>query len=233
MSQKFSSLKLDAGNYFVNPIPSYISQFASRELVSDYLDKHITAEDDPLWKSFGFKLKADYNFWVQRLCGLICVKMVLDALSLSSTKETIAELTKKGVSVGGYQVYNEDGVFIDKGWFYAPLIELSKEYGVNGNVCKNLTIFNLCQNVLYNKFSIASVNPKVIRGDIDKCKTKGGHLVIILGFKWNGKKCDGFYIHNPSGREPSTQENAYISLERFTESFAQRGFTLFSNEIKN
>ena len=77
-----------------------------------------------------------------------------------------------------------------------------------------------------NVFSIVSVNPEIIRFDCEKCESKGGHLVLILGFKWNGKSCEGFYIHNPSGRKIETQEKAYIPINIFKESFAERGFSI-------
>jgi len=219
---------LPKGDYFVTPIPHYIAQFASRDLVSDILDKQIEAEDDPLWKSFGFETPKEYAYWSQRLCGLICVKMVLDALSNISVTETVASLTKEAVNLGGYEVCDTSGKPVEKGWFYAPLIDLIKQYGLNGEVCVSLSTRDLCLNIINNYFSIASVNPKVIRNDLEICPEgkKGGHLVLVLGFKWDGTQCLGFYIHNPSGRVVSTQENAFISIERFEEAFANRGLVL-------
>ena len=220
--------ELADGDYFVNPIPPYLSQFASRELVSDFLDKRISTKDDSHWAQFGFEKLDEYEFWAPRLCGLICVKMILDAVNTCSANETVATLTNKAISLGGYKVYDDSGEFIDKGWFYAPLIELAKEYNVKGKVCTSIASSDLCYNVLSNIFTVASVHPKVIRFDIDKCPDgkKGGHLVVIIGFKWAIGKCVGIYIHNPTGREKVTQEKAFIPIERFNEAFAQRGFIL-------
>ncbi len=222
---------LPSGDYYVNPIPSYIAQFASRELVSDILDKKISSDDDPNWKSFGFKSIEDYSFWTQRLCGLICIKMIINTIN-SNSDETIAKLTEKAVNLGGYKVYDELGNFIDKGWYYAPLIELVKDYGFNGDVCSSLSEKDLCINVLENTFSIASVHPGVIRFDMEKCpfNKKGGHLVLVIGFRWSGKECLGFIIHNPSGRKNSTQENAFIPIKQFRSAFASRGLTIKGNQ---
>lgn len=218
---------LSAGDYYVNPIPSYISQFASRELVSDILDKKTSPSDDTKWKNFGFKSIDDYSFWSQRLCGLICIKMIIDTANPNST-ETIATLTEKAIDLGGYKVYDELGNFMDKGWYYAPLIELVKDYGFNGDVCSFLSEEELCINVLENTFSIASVHPGVIRFDMKKSPSnkKGGHLVLVIGFRWSGEKCLGFIIHNPSGRKNSTQENAFIPIDQFREAFALRGLVI-------
>lgn len=224
------------GDYFIHAIPNYISQFSSRDLISDFLDKKIPLEEDPQWTKFGFSSVKEYVFWSQRLCGLICTKMVFDVLAPKS-EETVASLTDKAVKKGAYIIYNENGEFVDKGWFYAPLIELAQEYGLEGDICTNLSKTNLCEYILKDKYPIVSVHPGVIRFDFEKCPNnkKGGHLVLVIGFRWNGENCEGFYIHNPSGRVKDTQEKAFIPIKRFEEAFALRGFVLGklqeSNEI--
>lgn len=216
---------LPTGEYYINPIPQYISQFASRELVSDILDKKISPTEDPKWKEFGFKNIEEYEFWTQRLCGIICIKMIINTYSKSS--ETIAELTKKAINIGGYKVYDEFGNFIDKGWYYKPLIELINQYGFDGEIFPKLSEEDLCVNVLHNAFNIVSVNPSLIRFDKKKRLSKcGGHLVLVIGFRWSGRKCLGFIIHNPSGRQKSTQENAFIPIKQFRKAFASRGIVI-------
>lgn len=221
------SISIKSGNHFLKVIPQYISQFSSRELVSDFLDKKILLTDDPKWHDFGFSTKEDYSFWAPRLCALVCIKMILN-LEKSNLSESIASLTQKAINRGGYIIKDENGNFVDKGWFYAPLIELSKDYGFSGEIKTKIEIVDLCKYILQNEFPIVSVNPSVIRFDTDKCPNnkKGGHLVLIVGFKWSKDECQGFYIHNPSGRKKETQEQAYIPIKTFIESFAERGMIL-------
>ena len=226
MLQKIKELKnLKAGVYFVEKIPKYISQFASREFVSDMLDNRLLVEKDSKWKNFGFSTIEEYGFWAFRLCGIVCIKMAMLGLEIDNSPN-IVSLTKKAIELGGYIVNDCNGKFIDKGWFYAPLVELVKEYGLTGGVFDPITEENLYKNVLSNVFSIVSVNPGVIRFDFEKCGSKGGHLILVLGFKWNGKNCEGIYIHNPSGRKVETQEKVYIPLKIFNEAFAGRGFII-------
>jgi len=223
---------LASGDYFVQPVPQYLSQFSSRELVSDFLDEKLSTDNDPKWKDFGFLSIEDYSFWSKRLCGIICLKMVLDTSPNTST-EYISELTSKAVKSGGYIVYDEKGAFIDNGWFYQPLVNLAQDYGFEGKVLTNLKNLDLCNNVLNNIFTIISVHPGVIRFDFDKAPNnkKGGHLVLVVGFKWDGNNCTGFYIHNPSGRVEETQEKAFIPIKQFDEAFALRGFSLRRGKI--
>jgi hypothetical protein len=211
------------GDHFIKPTPPYYSQFASRELVSDILNKKIKADNDPQWRRlFQFKKKEDYVFWSWRLCGLVCVKMVLDSYQ-KATDQTVASLTETGVKLGGYDIKK------DTGWFSAPLVKLAKKFGLTGKVHRVLSVDEIAQNIIRNRFIIASVNPSVIRRDIDTVpdSEKGGHLVLVCGVRIADGKIAGFYINNPSGRTPSTQQKAFIPIVQFNNAFGKRGFSLY------
>ena len=212
---------LSAGDYFVKPAPSpHITQWASPDLVSDILDGKISARDDPRQKEFGFKTRADYDFLSWRICGLMCVKAVLDAYAVAAGK-TVADLTLAGAALGGYDTGR------DKGWFYAPLIKLATNYGLSGQVYGHLSATEIAADILNRRFVIASAHPDVIRGDLAENPRDGkGHLVLVWGFRWDGTGLVGFYIQNPSGRQKSSQVKAFVPIERFLAAFAGRGFWL-------
>jgi hypothetical protein len=212
----------NSGDYFVSPVPPACVQFASPKLVSDILDKKIQPSDDPKWQSFGFKDKKDYDFWSWRLCGLMCVRAVLSAYALGSGK-TVSDLTTEGVKLGGYDIKN------DNGWFSARLLRLAKSFGLKGRLFRHISNEEIAAEILGDHFFVASVNPEVIRGDIEmpNYKGKGGHLVLIWGVKIHGGGISGFYINNPSGRKSSTQEKAFIPIRQFDNAFGKRGFSLF------
>ncbi|GHU07294.1 hypothetical protein FACS189431_1610 [Alphaproteobacteria bacterium] len=218
---------LTPGDYFVMPSPSAnITQWASPNLVSKILNHEIEAGDDPRWREFGFKTKADYAFWSWRIYGLMCFKSVLDSYGVAKG-ETVASLTKKGEDLGGYKAK------ADEGWFYAPLIKLARGYAVDGGIYGALDIREIAAAVLKNRFVVASVHPDVIRGDIDKKpQDDKGHLVLVWGFRWDGGKITGFFINNPSGREKSTQVKAFIPITQFDEAFAGRGFWLKHKKLE-
>lgn len=212
----------ESGDYLVRPTPPYYSQFASKSLVSDILDKKRKARNDPGWTSFGFATIEEYEFWAWRLCGLVCVKMVLDAYKKASA-ETVASLTKLGVELGGYDPKK------DVGWFAVPLVKLARRFSLNGKVYRVLSTEEIAKNILDNEFVIASVNPRVIRNDTDTVPNneKNGHLILVWGVKIQNGKIIGFYIHNPSGRTSETQQKAFIPSKRFRNSFGRRGFSLY------
>ncbi|MDR3125512.1 MAG: hypothetical protein LBU20_00330 [Candidatus Nomurabacteria bacterium] len=217
---------LPAGDYFVAPPPGVqITQWASPKLVSDILDGRVKAADDPNWRDFGFATTADYDFWSWRICGLMCVKAVLDAYHLAE-RETVASLTEKGVALGGYKVKQ------DEGWFYAPLVKLARSFGLMGQVYGALSLEEIATAILDNHFIIASVHPGVIRGDLDRNPHDGkGHLVLTHGFRWDGVAISGFFINNPSGRTAKTQQKAFIPIKNFREAFAGKGFSLWEKSL--
>lgn len=214
------------GDYFAAPMPSYCSQFASRELVSQFLDGEIEPADDPRQSEFGFKSAEEYGYWAPRLCGIVCVKMVLDGQNATNS-ETVADLTRHGLELGGYDVET------DKGWYYRALIDLAEAFGMKGSPFAGSSVEDLCAEILRGTVPVASVHPKVIRGDIKRPPegSSGGHLVVVTGFRWRNQECAGLFLHNSSGRTVESQENVFISREHFLNAFAGRGFTLSSSQL--
>ena len=212
------------GDYKVTNSVKYYCQFASPELAKPILEKRISAKDDPDWKDFGFLEPEEYEFWCWRACAIICLKMIIDTVNLES--DTVSNLVSKGVKLGGYIAYDKSGTLVDKGWYYKPLINLANKYNLDGKLFSHLSIQDICKEILNKHYVIASVNPEVIRYDIEKSDVIGGHVVLIHGFKWNNGKCKGFYLHNPSGKSKETQI-AFISMDVFKKAFAERGFCLW------
>lgn len=224
-------LKLSDGSYRIRDRVAYYCQFASPHLTKDILEKKISATEDPKWQSFGFSTPEQYEFWSWRACAIMCVKMVLDTISDTNGNTEVRYLIEKGVQLGGYVAFDEQGSLVDKGWYYLPLINLSKEYGVGGEIFPYLSFPTICAQILNKHFFVASVDPKIIRGDQDRPKSgKGGHLVLVHGFEWMSGRCVGFYIHNPSGKKDETRENVFVPMELFAEAFGRRGFTLWKEE---
>lgn len=207
----------------LRPLPTYLSQFASPGLVSSILDGLIEPHEDPAWRDFGFTDESDYDYWTPRLCGLICVKMILDAHG-ATVGTTVRELTEQALRLGAYDTDS------DSGWRYAPLIRLAEGYGLRGEVHGRLTLERICSEIQANRAVIASVHPGVIRGDYAQSPNgrKGGHLVVVLGCSIDVSKGVRLLIHNPSGRTPLTQNHVSVCEETFLAAFAGRGFTLWA-----
>ncbi len=224
LKDNFYLKKLQNGDYKVTDSLKYYSQFASPELVKDILEKRISAKDDPRWQEFGFSKPEEYEFWSWRACGIICIKMIID--TAWDKNEKIKDLIEEGIKLGGYVSHDKNGNLIDKGWYYKPLINLAKKYNFTGKVFPHLSIQNICREILKKHFVVVSVDPGLIRYDEVKSDFKGGHVVLVYGFKWENKKCMGFYLHNPSGKSEETRK-AFIPTDVFKKAFAGRGFSIW------
>jgi len=168
------------------------------------------SQHDPADK-LGFNNK-DYNSWSKRLCGLACLAMILDAYRTLSV--SVAELTRQGVALGGYN--NTYG-----GWLYTPLVRLARSHGLHGQTYREADTATITTKLLKNRFFVASVNRKVLRGE--PSHVQGGHLVLIVGVKLSDDQPVGFYMHDPAEKSGPT----FITIELFEQAFGQRGFSVW------
>ncbi len=189
--------ELGSGNYFLDPLPAYQSQFASRTLVSEFLDGRIPAEQDPAWRDFGFASSGEYAFWSRRLCGIACMTMVL------GSEKSMAGLAQEALRLGGYQVADESGSFVDRGWFYRPLLELAGQYGYQGAIQASMAHEDLCRAVLANRHVVVSVHPGVVRGDLDVAP---GAYEVATSFSW---WASGYRMASSPGSSCTTPRDAY------------------------
>lgn len=222
---------VSSGLVLVEPAPIYACQFADRDRVSDFLkNSSALAGDAEQWK-FGFADSAEYEYWAPRLCGVICLKMILDGHG-SADDLSVAQLTSLAVALGGYLTVEVDGETIDKGWLYAPLVELAKSFGLDGDVVTSIDATDILSYVETGVTFVASVNPRLIRGDSPSPAgdSPGGHLVVVFGANRRGSTLEGFYLQNPSGRTRETQERAYVPLDDFKRAFAGRGFRIWATQ---
>ncbi|HWS82868.1 MAG TPA: C39 family peptidase [Ktedonobacteraceae bacterium] len=208
----------------------YYAQFASPELIYAYVHENFDGRNDPRWRDYGTEDVEEYLFWHRRACGIACLKMCLEALTTQPQFPTMIELIRKGVDLGGYIVHNEQGEFVDFGWYYQPLVKLGEDYGLHGHVCRTLTTDEMCTYLAAGSLVIASVSYEIGERDADMPITKrGGHLVLVHGFEWSEQGCQALLVHNPSGRFSDLQANAVIPFDRFSEAFAGRGFVFESS----
>lgn len=226
MREMITPTNIPSGTHRIGERLKYYSQFASPALTKDILEKKISAKQDPRWQEFGFLSLDDYEFWSWRACGIICLKMIVDSINHKSY--SVRELVEEGIKLGAYIPFDNHGNLIDKGWYYKPLIELARKYSLDGEVFPQLSHKGICEEILKKHFFIASVNPEIIRYDKTE-GNKGGHLVVVHGFVWDGN-CKGFYIHNPSGKHEETRANAFIPIETFLAAYSNRGFSLWPTD---
>lgn len=203
--------------YLYEDIP-YFSQWESRALNRDILNRKIDATDDPLWRNSGAKTKDEYRSWSWASCGMACTKMIL-AHRTGKILPT-ATLGMTCASYGGYEFPLEDNV----GLIYTPYVTfLKKEFGLSSKIVSPLLPREIMHELSEGHYVIASVGPN-IRNLKSWPKQKGGHLILMLGYDLDKQE---FYFHNPSGDSVETQECAAVSFADFAEYFGGRGIVIY------
>lgn len=207
----------------------YISQFAKLTTEKDI--KKINVEP-AIFGLQGYPTKEDFDFWNSRVCGIACIKMVLDSLERSQNK-TMWDLIQEGLELGGYKLHDAKGKFVDLGWFHKPLLELAQSHGVSGFLRQSLSIHNVAEEIVNGNYVIASVKVPS-RSELEddgsyfkegyKGKTYG-HLILVTAVELQNGMPKTFLAHNPSGYK-KYEEDSIIDSKTFTRIFNGRVIVL-------
>lgn len=200
---KISLIKINNGFYTLKMEVPYISQFI--EITKEAEINNIKIDPTKL-VLHGYKTMEDFVFWGRRACGIICIKMLLEANELAKDLK-IFDLIQEGLKLKGYIVNNESGEFTDIGWFHKPLLKLGQSLGLKGRLKKSQTIENLALEVIRGNFAVISVKVPQ-RNDL---KEDGsyfdenykweiyGHLILLTGVQIEKHKPTYYTAHNPTG----------------------------------
>jgi hypothetical protein len=204
--------------FVFNGTVPYYAQIASPELAGKIFSGEKPAEADPRWAETGAKSPAEYAYWVERACGIVCVKMCIEALG--GKKESLMSWIKKGLENKGYLVKkDENGLDVEYGWIHAVLAQIITSEGFSAKASE-AELQDLISYLKDGALLIASVTYQL--GTDELITRNNGHLVVVHGFCEENGVVTGVFLHNPSGREKSLQENAFIPLERFLKGFSGR-----------
>ncbi len=204
----------------------YFSQFASEELVEDFISGKKSVYIDPNWKCSGARTKSEYARWAWNGCGMACLQMIL--FKKLNKKIPLVTLGDGCMSYGGYRTNIEAQTKGDlknyfAGLFYEEFLHfIEKEFKLKGKIVSPLITEEIIDSLKERSFVIASVNPN-IRDVENKSPSSSGHLVLIIGYDLNKKI---LYFHNPSGYFGKSQKNIKISFQDFECFFRNRGIVV-------
>jgi hypothetical protein len=121
------------------------------------------------------------------------------------------------MAAGGYRL-TDRGV---EGLIYNPFVRYLRErWSIEATVETELSLTRLAGLNREGCLVMASVSPQ-IRTPSEPSVTRGGHLVLVMG--WDA---DDLLLHNPSGITPESQESVRIHRDLFDRFFAYRGISL-------
>lgn len=194
----------------------YYSQWESPDLVPDIINGTLRAADDPLWQKSGAASRDDYEYWSWRVCGMACLRMVLD--HWRGTAPGTVDLAQECLEAGAY-VRHADGRL--DGLIYAPFADyVRSRWALDAEVHPSLPVAEVQHQLADGRLLMLSVHPSIRLLDPEP-PHKGGHLVLAVA-----ANAANVYLHNPSGFPDRSQRGAIVpwpDLERF---YAGRGVAL-------
>lgn len=191
-------------------MPPYFAQWASAELVPEFLDGRPSATD-PLWAESGAADVAEYARWAHHLCGIACLRM---ALAARGETHSIHALRREVQALGGYIDQGGDDI---KGLIYAGAVAWLNARGIGARIVLDEPRPELAPGELY----IASVHPRIRTPELDP-PHRGGHLVLVFGKDGEGR----LRFHNPSGHSDATRRDVRMSPDDFSRFHADRGILI-------
>jgi hypothetical protein len=197
----------------------YYAQVASPELAYAIFEDGLDPRRDSRWQQWGCESAEEYAYWVDRACGIACVKMVVEGLG--GPQRLMMEWIEGGLERKGYLVTKDaNGNPVERGWVHRALAELINACGFQATT-RQASMEEIARLVDSGQIVIASVSYELGReGTITH---QGGHLVVVTGADVNDEGEVGcFYINNPSGRLGIYQTNARIDAGRFAQAYSGR-----------
>ncbi len=173
------------------------------------------------YQELGFKTKAEAEKWEDSSCGILCLKMAIDASLTRQNKPlspTIAEYITKGLELKAYL----DPI----GWSHEGLIKLAKYFDFEAKRQENISPDTLQQALDDGYLPIISIKWAFLKTKswpekIIFWKKYGGHLALVVGYELDANSnLVGFYVHHTSIRQEYNWPNKLIDLQTF-----QTGFT--------
>jgi hypothetical protein len=196
----------------------YYAQAASPEWIGRILDEQIPAEQDPAQNAYGAVTADEYAWWVPRACGMVCVKMVVEALG--GPKYKVMDWVRRGLEKKGYLIEQDPyGDWTEKGWLHSCMVGLIAEEGFNAFACE-AGLDDIASELQHGRLVIASVSFEI--GTDLPITRRGGHLVVVTGVETIDGKVAAALVHNPSGRRENLRVNAHIPADRFKLAFKNR-----------
>ncbi len=174
---------------------------------------------DPRWAASGAETPEEYAYWVDRACGVACLKMCVEAAG--GPVRSLLEWARLGLERGGYLIrQNADGSAQEVGWVHGMLAEMAQANGVTAEA-HPASVAEIVAYLRQGRMVIASVSYEA--GD-DRLSIirQGGHLMVVVGAECMDGHPRALYVNNPSGRRTELQADARLSLERFKAGYSGR-----------
>lgn len=153
----------------------------------------------------GFDSFEEMKFWEKKACGIVCLKMILEAFT--GQQHTVGELLKCGLDL---QAYSE------KGWIHEGLARIGRLYGLEGQAHRHAGFKDIAVEAGEGHLCMASVTPRFTFEPVEGVRYgKGGHLVVVVDVEGQD-----LIVHHPSFHPDFNWPGLRISAEEFENYFS-------------
>ena len=197
----------------------YYGQIASPELATPIFVEGLDPAQDPRWAESGADSPREYAWWVERACGVACLKMCVEALG--GPRRSLVAWARQGLEQGGYLVRTApDGSSREVGWVHSALASMAQAEGLRAEA-RAASLDDIVAELRRGRLVIASVSYEA--GDDRLAIThRGGHLMVVVGAELTAGRPSAFWVNNPSGRRAELQAGARLGIERFEQAYSGR-----------
>jgi hypothetical protein len=197
----------------------YYAQIASPELAEAIFTQGMDPVLDPRWAESGAATPQEYAYWVERACGVACLKMGVEALG--GPRYSLVEWARRGMERGGYLIRTDDyGDSQEIGWVHSALAGMAREVGLRAEA-RSAGLTEIVHFLQKETLVIASVSFEA-GDDRLPISRQGGHLMVVTGAETEGDTPLAFFVNNPSGRRANLQSGARLPVERFAPAYSGR-----------
>lgn len=186
--------------------------------VIHFVPKRVKGDRRP-WIRFG-STRTEYERWVPEICGICCLKMVGDTFH-KTNHMSLYKLTMLCLQKGGFTITAGGCI---GGVFHRPLLELAKEFGVDGWVGK-LDQKTIIDSLHQHKLIILSINLNIVSSHLH-----GGHLILVHIYDLT---TNFFVVHDPSYLLNKKGKNIRIHADYLASISNKKGIVLWLKKRKN
>jgi len=205
----------------------YTCQFATPDLVADFLFDGCPLQTDPNWAASGANSPDEYAHWAMRSCGVVAVKMVVEGLG--GPVRSVMDWVQAGLALDGYLTQLREERPVEVGWKHSVLAGLAQAYGLHAELLADVDLAAVAELIRADRCFLASVSSEVGEGtEADTPITRrNGHIVVVHGLVYDDDAAlTHLLLHNSSGRTPALRADARLPVARFAQAFSGRGIAI-------
>ncbi len=174
------------------------------------------------WSELGFANREEATYWERSSCGILCLKMAIDALR-SRAGQPLSPSIRDYIRIGlEIKAYNDAS-----GWEHDGLVCLAKHFGVAARRESGLSVEKIIEYMREGAIPLVSVKwgfatEKTLKEKLLFWKKYGGHIAVVTGFETDSDP-QTIIVHHTSKRPEGNWIHRDLPLKQFQDSFTGRG----------